>query len=165
MADRTSQFYNSEGIHGYGAQWLIGDGTSPQNYQAVAYVKTITPGDMTTEVIDITHLRSPEAHREKMAGLRDSGAFAMQCMWAPNDESQSNAGGGVTAFQAGGLVALWRSREARDMVIVLNDGSPATNWPFRGIITKFQPGEIGEDGAIMLDVEVTPVADFSALLP
>lgn len=167
MADRTDTFYASQGIHGYGAQWLIGSGgESPEEFQAVAWVKTITPGDMTTEVIDRTHLRSPEAHREKMAGLRDSGAFAMECFWVPTDESQSNAGGGSGAFVNGGLAALWRQREERNMkIIIFQDGSPSTEWPFRGIITKFQPGEIGEDNAIMLSVEVTPVQDFSADLP
>jgi hypothetical protein len=33
------------------------------------------------------------------------------------------------------------------------------------VITKCQVGEIGEDGIIPLNVEVTPLQDFSANLP
>jgi hypothetical protein len=167
MADVTDQYYPAEAIHGYGTQWLIGDGASPETFTAVAQVTKITPGDMTTDVIDKTHLRSPEAHREKKAGLRDSGAFTMECLWDPTHESHSNAGGGSGAFQNGGIMALWRNRTERNQKLLLPDetGSPTTEWPFRGVITKCQPGEIGADGLIPLMVEVTPLQDFSADLP
>lgn len=171
MADVTNTFYPAaDAIHGYGAQWLISDGSSPGNFQAVAAVVSITPGDMKTEVIDRTHLRSPDAHREKMAGIRDSGPFTMNVIWLPLDESQSNAGGGSGAFDDGGIVALWRNRTERDMQIILNNvpaGSPDEQlvWPFRGIITKFQPGEIGIADKINAMVEVTPLQAFDSDLP
>ncbi len=165
MADLTDTFYASEGIHGYGTQWLIGDGASPEVFEAVPFVKRITPGDMTTAVMDKTHLRSPEAHREKKAGLRDSGPFSIEMIWHPKHESQSNAGGGSGVFQTGGLFAMWRARTEKNMKLVLADDAPATELPFRGVITKCQVGEIGEDNVIPLMVEVTPLQDFSADLP
>jgi hypothetical protein len=173
MADLTDTYYPSEGIHGYGTQWLIGDGAKPiEGFEAVPYVKRVTPGDMTTEVMDKTHLRSPAAHREKKAGLRDSGAFAIELIWTPKHESQSNAGGGTGVFAAGGLFAMWRKRQELNMKLVIEDGDEAaqppveaTELPFRGVITKCQVGEIGEDGIIPLNVEVTPLQDFSANLP
>lgn len=165
MSDVTDQFYSGEAIHGYGAQLLLGDGASPESFDAVADVASITPGDMTTAVIEKTHLRSPEAHREKMPGLRDSGPFTVQLNWRPDHESQSNAGGGAGSFASGGLVAIWRNRTTHNWKIVLNDGSPATEWPFRGFISKFQPGEIGPDDKIGATVEITPESDFSADLP
>lgn len=156
--DRTDTFYAAtDAIHGYGAQWLIGNGASPETFQAVAGVVSITPGDMSTAVIDRTHLRSPDAHREKMAGIRDSGPFTMELIWFPNDESQSNAGGGAGSFTAGGVVKLWIDRTERNMKIVLNDASPSTEWPFAGVITRFQPGAIGIDDKIGATVEVTPL--------
>lgn len=165
MADVTNTFYaNTDAIHGYGAQWLIGDNASPEGFDAVAAVLSITPGEMSTDVIDRTHLRSPDAHREKMAGIRDSGAFTIEGTWLPRHESQSNAGGGSGSFTAGGVMGLWRTRSARNMKISLND-SPATQWPFRGIITRFQPGEIGIDDKINFTAEVTPLEDYSADLP
>jgi hypothetical protein len=166
MADQTDEFYEGDAIHGYGAQWLIGNGADPgETFQAVAEVVSITPGDMTTAVLEKTHLRSPAAHREKKLGLRDSGAFSFVLNWRPQDESQSNAGGGAGSFTAGGIMALWRTRAERNMQIMVPDGSPAMAWPFRGGITKCQPGEISNEGIIPLMVEVTPLTDFSADLP
>ncbi|MDH5244806.1 MAG: hypothetical protein OEW98_00020 [Betaproteobacteria bacterium] len=165
MANLTDTYYAAEAIHGYGVQWEIGDGTSPEVFEAVPYVRKITPGAMTTAVIDKTHLRSPSAHREKKAGLRDSGPFAMELIYYPKHESQSNAGGGTGSFAAGGLCYMWINRLEKNMKFVLPDGSPETEIPFTGVITKYQPGEMGADGIIPLMIEVTPVADFSASLP
>lgn len=168
MADVTGTFYPSEGIHGYGAELLVGDDGSPEDFEAIAFINKITPGDMSTAVIDRTHLRSPEAHREKMAGIRDSGPFTIEGTWAPTHESQSNAGSGSPgsgSFADGGLVALWRRRVEKNFKIILNDGSPGTEWPFRGVVTKFQPGEIGIDDKINFTAEITPLQDFSADLP
>lgn len=165
MPDLTDQFYAAEGIHGYGTQWEIGDEGSPEVFEAVPYVKRITPGDMTTAVLDKTHLRSPAAHREKKAGLRDSGPFAIELIYHPRHESQSVEGGGSGAFAAGGLFYMWINRLEKNMKLVLADGSPATELPFRGFISKCQIGEIGEDNIIPLMVEVTPLQDYSASLP
>lgn len=164
MADVTDTYYPGEAFTGYGVQMLVGQGgASPEAYAAVADVESITPGDMTTNVIEKTHLRSPEAHREKLAGLRDSGPFALTGNWRPTHGSQSNAGG--DGHTTGGLIALWRTREQRNFKIVLTDGSPGTEWPFRGVVTKFQPGEITGDNKVTFSAEITPLSDNSAALP
>ena len=165
MADVTNTYYSSEGINGYGSQLEVGNGASPETFEAIAFVKSITPGEMSTTVYERTHLRSPDAHREKGAGLRDSGAFVVAGTWVPTHESQNNAGGGSGAFAAGGLIALWRGRAQHNFKIVLNDGSPATEWPFRGIVTKFQPGQITGDNDIDFTAEFTPVQAYDASLP
>jgi hypothetical protein len=168
MPDVTDTFYPADAIHGYATQWLIGKGDvvpGPETFEAIPFVKTIQPGEMSTDVLDKTHLRSPGAHREKKAGLRDTGPFAIQLFWNPNHESQSMAGGGTGAFMEGGLMHMWSVRSEHNFKLVLPDGDPGTEWPFRGTITKCQPGEIGEDSLIMLDVEVQPLMDISADLP
>lgn len=165
MADLTDTYYEGAAIHGYGAQLQVGDGASPEVFEAIADVISITPGDMTTAVIEKTHLRSPEAHREKLAGLRDSGPFSVRCNYRPTHESHTNAGGGSGSFASGGLFYFWRNRTEKNYKIVLNDGSPATEFPFSGIITRCQLGEIGPDSKIELTVEFTPITDFSADLP
>lgn len=165
MPDVTGTFYAAAAIVGYGAQWEIGSGTSPETFQAVEQVVSITPGQMTTAVADKTHLRSPAAHREKVATIRDSAPFAIKLIWNPKGQSQSKTGGGTGSFSGGGLVELWINRTERNMRINLNDGSPSTDWPFRGVITKFQPGQITVDNLIEVDVEVTPLQDFSSNLP
>ncbi len=166
MADTyTDQFYAGEGFHGYGSQLLVGDGTSPENFDAVAFIKTITPGEMSTAVIDKTHLRSPFAHREKLAGLRDSGPFTIQGFWAPSNGTQNNAGDPtITSFASGGLLSFWIDRTTRNFRIKCSDAD-TTTFPFTGFVSKFQPGEIGTEDAVMFTAEITPVSDFSADLP
>jgi hypothetical protein len=165
MADVTGTYYAGEAIVGYGAELLVGDGASPASYEAVADVISITPGEMTTAVIDKTHLRSPDRHREKIATLRDSGPFVIRANWRPSHESQSKAGGGSGSFTAGGLVQKWINVSEEDFLIRLNDGSPPTEFPFRGTVTRFQPGEVTVDNKIEVSIEITPLRDFSASLP
>jgi len=164
MSDITDQYYPGEAFTGYGSQLLVGQGgASPQTFVAIADVEVITPGEMSTNVIEKTHLRSPEAHREKLAGLRDSGAFALQGNWRPRHGSQSNAGG--DGFTDGGLLYLWRTRKEADFKLVLADGSPGLELLMRGVVTKFQPGEISPDAKVGFTAEITPLQDFSAGLP
>jgi len=169
MADVTDTYYAAEGaVHGYGAQLQVGDGASPtEAFQSIAGVSSITPGEMTTADIVRTHLRSPDAHHEHMPGLRDSGAFSCNLVWLPEDESQSNVGGGSGSFTGGGLVAMWRGRETHNFRIVLPiPGSPdGIVWPFRGYISQFQPGEIGVDDKINAAVSFMPTEAYDADLP
>lgn len=166
MANLTDTYYAGEAFHGYGSQLMVGDGGgSPEGFEAIADITEISFGDMTTAVIEKTHLRSPEAHREKLAGFRDSGAFTVKGNYRPSHESQSNAGGGSGSFVSGGLVAIWRTREERNFKLVLSDGSPGTELPFRAIVSKFQPGTVGTEGKVDFTAEFTPLQDFSADLP
>jgi len=164
MADVTDTFYAGEAFIGYGSQFMVGqDDGSPETFVAVADVMQIQPGEMTTAVVQKTHLRSPDRHHEKLATLRDSGAFALSGNWRPKHGSQNNAGG--DGFTGGGLISLWRNVSERNMKIVLADGSPATEWPFRGVVTKFQPGTIGLEEKVDFSAEVTPLQAFDSDLP
>ena len=168
MADRTDTFYAaSASIHGYGAQLMKGDGASPtETFEAVAGVRRITPGQMSTADINNTHLRSPDAHHEHKPGLRDSGAFTLQVIWLPHEQSQSNAGGGSGSFTGGGLIADWADRTTHNWKIVLYaDGSPSIDWPFNGYVSQFQPGEIGPDNIIEATVSFQPTQAYDSTLP
>lgn len=171
MANRTDTFFAAEGaIPGYGFQLLVGNGASPEVFEAIAGITNITPGAMNTEDIDRTHLRSPDAHREHMAGIRDSGAFTCTGVWLPDEESQSNAGGGTGPFTSGGLVALWRGRANHNFKMVPNgtDGTIATaafEWAFRGYVSQFQPGEIGVSTKIDFTASFQPTQAYDAALP
>ncbi len=165
--------YFNRGFIGYGAQLLVGStvgGPSPDGspdedtYSVIGYVMSITPGDMTSNIIPRTHLRSPGAHHEKIVGLRDSGPFACELTWLPDEESQSNAGGGAAAFATGGLLAMWRDREERNFRIVLPD-EDLTEWDFVGSISRFQPGELGLENIVTATVEITPLQDSTQFLP
>jgi hypothetical protein len=166
MANRTGTNYAAEAsVHGYGAELLVGTSGSPNSFEAIAGVVRITPGEMSTEDIDITHLRSPDAHREHRPGLRNSGAFSVECILLPGEESQNNAGGGDEAFEEGGLVAMWRARTIHDFEIRLGEGSPYHSWPFRGYVSSYQLGEIGPDDVIKVTVGFMPTEAFDTGLP
>jgi hypothetical protein len=101
-----------------------------------------------------------------MPGMRDSGAFSAECIWLPHEESQSFAGGGTGSFAAGGLVYDWQNRTTHNWKIVLfSDGSPSIEWPFRGYVSQFQPGQIGKDDLITAAVSFQPTESYSADLP
>lgn len=242
--DVTDTYYAGAAIHGYGAQLLVDVGGA--SFIGVADVTSITPGEMTTAVIDKTHLRSPAAHREKLAGIRDSGPFTLEGNWRPTHGSHSNAGG--DGFPDGGLLMLWRTRAETDfkivvplltieqiaaltpisltgvvqaagvatatagaahgltsgMIVVIAGATPAAyngshvvtvtsateftfpiaaattspatgtitatptgtlEWPFRGTVTRYQPGAITVDDKINFTADITPLQDSSADLP
>lgn len=167
MADLSDTFYPAEGaFHGYGTQLMMGDGESPEQFEAVAEVRSVAFGDMNTATYDRTHLRSPDAHVELAAGLRSSGPFSMELNWRPKHESQNNEGGGSGPFAAGGLLYVWRNRLEKNFKIVCADASPATEIPFTGIITKYQPGTVNNEGGTYLNVEIQPLnGSYHADLP
>jgi hypothetical protein len=165
MSDVTDTYYAGEAFIGYGTQLMVGDGASPESFEAIADVIEITPGAWGTDVVEKTHLRSPTRHKEKLVAMRDSGPFVVKCNWRPTHESQSKAGGGSGAFASGGMLAKWISGEETNYKIVLSDGSPGTEVPFRGSVTKYQPGGIAGGQKVDMTIEITPLADFSSSLP
>jgi len=169
MPDRTDDFYAAEdAITGYGSQLMVGNGDSPEQFEAIAGVVSITPGGMTTADIPRTHLRSPDAHQEHMPGLRDSGAFTVEGIWLAEEQSQSNAGGGSGPFSGGGLVAHWRDRQVRNykIVMVKPAGSPAAiEWPFRGYVSQFQPGSLSNTDKVNFTASFMPTMAYDASLP
>jgi hypothetical protein len=75
MSDVTGEFYPNESGIGYGTELGVGQGDgTPETFVSVPVLMKITPGDLTTGIVDATHLRSPKRHREKKGTLRDSGA-------------------------------------------------------------------------------------------
>ena len=183
MSDVTGAYYAGDAFHGFGTELLVGDGASPEEFAAIADVTSITPGDMSTAVHDKSHLRSRNAHREKLAGMRDSGPFVITGNWRPRHESQSNGttqavegyvgsggaelgalGAAASSFAQGGLLAFSIDRQPRNFIIRLPLATPL-DWPFRGIVTKFQPGQIGLDDKTGFTAEITPESDFSGDLP
>lgn len=166
MPDRTGDFYAAEAsVHGYGAELQVGVAGSPTSFESIAGITRITFGEMSTEDLDPTHLRSPDAHREHRPGLRDSAAFQIEGVLLPGEQSQSNTGGGTGPFATGGLVAIWRSRETRDFQLVLGEGSPSHIWPVRGYVSQFQLGEIGPDEIVRFTAAVQPTQAFDTGLP
>ena len=164
MADVTGTYYASEGNIGYGAEWRIGqDDGSPETFVAVAQVDTIQFGEMSAGILNKTHLRSPGRAHEKIATIRDLGPFTMTGTLNMRHGSQNNAGG--DGFTTGGLIAIHRALEERNMELEIPDGSPATVLPFRGVISKLNLGELSLENLQKFTAEVQPLADYTADLP
>jgi len=165
MADTvnvTDTYYPAEGsAHGYGTQLLVGFDSgspgSPEIFEAVAKVRTIQFGDMTTATYDRTHLRSPAAHTEIEAALRSSGAFTLECNWRPRHVSQSYNGGGSGSFTGGGMLRQWVERRTRNFKIVKSEGeNEPPELAFTGFVSGFQPGPIGATDGPNLTMEIQP---------
>jgi len=165
MADVTGTTYASEANIGYLAEWRIGMGdASPEDFVAVAQVSSIQFGDMTAGIINKTHLRSPGRAHEKIATIRDMAAFTMTGQLRLSHGSHNNAGGdGFTT--PGGLIALHRNLTERNMEIEINDGSPPTVVPFRGVISRLNLGQLTLEGIQEFTAEVQPLQDYTAALP
>ena len=172
MADVTNTFYSGQAFIGYGAQVLVGQGDgSPETFVAIPDVNRIVPGDMTTGVIPKTHLRSPGRHHEKLGTIRDSGAFAVDANYRPAHGAHKQAGGdGFGATRS--VLTLWRNVTEANFKIVLPvaaDGevSPAEGieLPFRGLISKYQIGELALEDKCPVMIEITPLEDYSDSLP
>ncbi len=158
----TDTYYPAQGsAHGYGSQLLVGFASgspgSPEIFEAVAEVRSIAFGDMTTANYDRTHLRSPDAHTEIEAALRSSGPFSLECNWRPRHTSQSYNGGGSGSFVGGGTLRIWVERQTRNFKIVKTEGENAPiEFSFTGFVSKFQPGPIGATDGPNLTLEIQP---------
>jgi len=163
MADVTGTFYPSETFIGYGAEFHVGQGDSPESFVAVPEVMKIAPiVSMTTAVVDVTHLRSPDRHREKIPTLSDSGPIVIEGNFRPSHGAHLLAGGdGFDATH--NLQALRASAALNNFLIVLPTaagtvGSPAEAiaLPLEGYVTKYEIGELTLEGKVPFVLEVTP---------
>lgn len=162
MADVTDTYPESNARVGYGIQLKVGQGDSPETFTAVPYVNTITPGDATTEVADVTHLRSPNRHREKLATIRDSGAIAFEMDYDPTHGAHK-VGGGDGFDSTHSLISLWRSVAKNNFRIQLIDplGVAADQViELEGTVTKYQIGQISVTDPVKCMVEITPLHDY-----
>lgn len=164
MANVTDTTYAGNAFVGYGAQIKVGQGDSPETFVAIPDIETITPGDMTTGVVDKTHLRSPGRHREKIATIRDSGAITLAGNYRPDHGAHKSTGGdGFDAAHS--LLTLWRTVAENNFEIELPEDAGSIVLPFRGTVTKYQIGALGIDSKTAFTCEITPLADYSAGLP
>jgi len=168
MADITDTYYEGGAFIGYGAQFMVGqDDGSPETFAAVPDIESITPGDMTTGVVNKTHLRSPGRHHEKLGTIRDSGPIALAGNYRPTHGAHKQVGGdGFDAAHS--LLSLWRNVTQNNFKIVFpeeasGDGSPVTaiELPLRGVVTRYQIGEMTLEGKVPFLCEITPLSDYS----
>lgn len=80
----------SDATIGYGSIFEISDSSSspdsPEEWVTVGEVASITPPSSTVDMIDVTHMQSPGARREFVAGLTDSGECSFEMNYVPDSE-------------------------------------------------------------------------------
>lgn len=165
MADVTGTYYQNTTDIGYGAELLVGQGTSPETYAAVYGVVEIKLGKLTAEKIKRTHLRSLNRAHEYTTGLADYDAISVKVNWNPNHGSQ-NAAGGTDGFLAGrGLLGLNISQETANFKATPIIDGVVFEWPFSGKVMGFDPPAINNDGLLEATFEIQPVSDYRGDLP
>jgi len=155
MADVTDTTYAaSEGSIGYLAQVLVGDGTSPEVFEAVAGVRSVTFGETSVADVDRTHLRSPNSHKEHAPGMLDTSAIQVRGIYLPTADSLSTAGGGSNIFASGGLPYLVQQRGTHNFVISLPQAN--TEVEVTGYLTGFSLSELTLEGVIEYTFGIMP---------
>lgn len=78
---------DTEAMIGYGSIFAIDDENSPTNYVALGEVMSITPPSETIDLIDATHMQSPDRRREFIDGLIDGGEASFEMNYIPGSAS------------------------------------------------------------------------------
>lgn len=107
------------GRTGIGALLKLGDNLSPTAFATVANVVSIEAGGFNLELVDATHLGSPNYLREWLPSLRSAQAWNMTIQWDPTHATH-DATTGLKAKQDGRLltdlrVNLFQTGLAREL--------------------------------------------------
>lgn len=120
----------SEAIIGYGAKFEVESAAGTDSMVGVAEVTDITPPSQSVDVIDVTHMQSPDSTREFIQGLMDPGEVSLDMNFVPGSTSDV-------------FIQAWRSsRERRKCRITFpND----VTWTFSAFVTGYTPAIPNED--------------------
>ncbi len=72
---------------GYDSSYHISNGDSPETFEEIGEVFNITPGEESTDRVDVTHYKSPDRRREFVAGLIDPGEASFEINWIPGNDT------------------------------------------------------------------------------
>lgn len=83
----------STGKAGIGVILQRGDGASPEVFATIANVTQISAGGVTVNMIDATHLDSPNFYSEFIPGLKTADEWTATIQWDPSDPTQDGTTG------------------------------------------------------------------------
>lgn len=138
----------SNAMIGYGGYFEVETAAGSGIYTRIAEVFSISPPSESTDVIDVTHMQSPDAIREFIQGLTDPGEVSLEMNFVPG------------ALDGDVFIRAWRgSRERRISRIVFPNDYV---WDFRCFVTGFEPTMPNEDKmTATLTAKVTSVVTGS----
>lgn len=136
----------SEAQIGYGATFAIGNGASPEVFTALAEVTDITPPSDNVDVVEITHLSSPNRTKEFVVGLNDPGECSLTLNFLPG-EADDDA---IQALRGDTAPTNFR------ITFPAISGNPAVNWTFAGYLVGYEPTvPIGDRMTATVRIKVT----------
>ena len=119
---------------GAGAAFGIGDGATAESFTDLAEVISISPPSQSTDIIDVTHLKSVNRRREFLAGFIDPGDVTLELNHVPGSAAD-------TAIQA--LEGLSTTTNFR---VTFPDGtSGSVTWIFAGFLQGYEPNITPDD--------------------
>ena len=81
------------GKTGLGVVLKMGDGESPEGFATVANVVSMEVGGVTLELVDATHLNSPDFYREWLSSLKTAQAWNLTVQWDPREATHDGTTG------------------------------------------------------------------------
>lgn len=118
---------------------------------AIAEIVSIDGPEGERETIDVTHMESPNATREKIGSLVDAGEVSFEGNFLPGNATQKD----LLTELYGGTADTW--------TIAWSDGSPTNDWSFTAIVTKFKPSaEVGDKLKFTATLTLTGKPTFPA---
>lgn len=109
---------------GYGTTFSMANGEATPVQVEIAEVYDITPPNETVDVIDATHMKSPNGYREFILGLTDPGDCSFEMNFIPGSESETL------------ILAAKTARARRSCIITFPNGA---TWTFDGLVTGYEP--------------------------
>ena len=134
---------------GYGCLFKIGDGAGSEVFATIAEVTSIDGPGLSMDTIEVTHMESPNAAREYIAGLKDGGEISLELNLLPDDTNQT------------ALRTCWMNRTLRNFKVSWTDTTPAV-WSFAGFVTSYQPSAAVDDKlSCSVTIKLTGVPTFA----
>ncbi len=128
----------TQAVAALGTKLLKGDGASPENFTAVAEVKSLKGPSESMDTIDVTNLDSAGS-KEFIQGLHDAGEVSFTVNWNPSHES----------LRTFGPVSNWK-------IQLPSTGTPPTplgHLEFAGVVTKFDR-DFDESKQLTVDITI-----------
>jgi hypothetical protein len=73
---------------GHGTIIAVGDGASPENFTTISEVTSVSPPGTQIDMIDATHMESPDRYREYITGLKDGTDGSIEMNFVPGGAGQ-----------------------------------------------------------------------------
>lgn len=114
------------GTSGFGTLLQTGDGATSEAFTTIAEIVNISGPGESLEMIDATHMESPNTYREYIPSLLDSGEITFDMNFLPALAAQTTLRTDLTG------------RTKRNFKLIFTD-TGTTTYSFAGYVTSFEP--------------------------